>query len=150
MQVLTRSGIEIELPDGWDGRIYRREAEAEASTRRALHAANFALPPNLGDYAVGAVERMSTGDVLVVLLEFDPASAGHGLFKNEGLPESMAETDFSPTAMPRAIPGKTAAQWFFSSGGRAFCLYVVLGSHRERADVLPLVNTVVGTLRIDA
>ena len=150
MEKLTRQGLEIELPDGWDGRIYRREAEAGVATGRALHAANFALPPNLGDYAVGAIERMTTGDVLVVLIEFDPTSADQGLFRNEGLPESLAAGDFSPTAMPRAIPGKTAAQWFFSSGGRAFCLYVVLGSHRERAEVLPLVNSVVGTLRIDS
>lgn len=149
MEKLTRQGLEIELPDGWDGRIYRREAEAEAVTRRALHAANFALPPNLGDYAVGAVERMQAGDVLVVLLEFGPERAGQGLFRNQGLPESLTAGDFSPTAMPRAIPGRTAAQWFFSASGQAFCLYVVLGSHRERAGVLPLVNAVVGTLRID-
>ena len=150
MEKLTRSGLEIELPDGWDGRIYRREAEMEATTRRALHAANFALPPNLGDYAVGAIERMQTGDVLVVLLEFDPDSAGRGLFRNEGLPTGLASTDFSPTAMPRAIPGRTAAQWFFSLAGRAFCLYVVLGSHGERAAMLPIVNQVVETLKIDA
>ena len=150
MEKLTRSGLEIELPDGWDGRIYRRQAEPEAVTRRALHAANFALPANLGDYAVGAIERMQTGDVLVVLLEFDPDSAGQGLFGNEGLPQVLGPGDFSPTAMPRAIPGRTAAQWFFSDGDRAFCLYVVLGSHRERADVLPLVNAVVRTLKIDA
>ena len=150
MEKLTRSGIEIELPDGWDGRIYRREAEADAVTRRALHAANFALPPNLGDYAVGAAERMQTGDVLVVLLEFDPDSAGRGLFRTEGLPERLGAGDFSPTAMPRAVPGCTAAQWFFSLAGRAFCLYVVLGSHQERADVLPLVNAVGSTLKVDA
>ena len=149
MEKLTRQGLEIELPDGWDGRIYRREAEAQASTRRALHAANFALPTNLGDYAVGAIERMSTGDVLVVLLEFDPDSAGQGLFKNEGLPEALGAGDFSPTAMPRAVPGRTAAQWFFSLAGRAFCLYVVLGSHGDRAALLPLANTVVRTIKID-
>ena len=148
MEKLSRSGIEVDLPDGWDGRIYRRQAD-DAVTRRALHAANFALPPNRGDYAVGAIERMETGDVLVVLLEFDPESADQGLFRNQGLPERLTAGDFSPTAMPRAVPGRTAAQWFFSAGGRAFCLYVVLGSHRERADVLPLANTVVGTLRID-
>ena len=150
MEKLTRSGLEIELPDGWDGRIYRREAEVEAVTRRALHAANFALPPNLGDYAVGAIERMQTGDVLVVLLEFDPESSGRGLFRNEGLPSGLGAADFSPTAMPRAIPGRTAAQWFFSLAGRAFCLYVVLGSHGERAAVLPIVNQVVETLKIDS
>ena len=149
MEKLTRSGLEIELPDGWDGRIYRREAEAEAVTRRALHAANFALPPDPGDYAVGAIERMQDEDVLVVLLEFDPDSAGQGLFRIEGLPQVMGPADFSPTAMPKAVPGRTAAQWFFSLGGRAFCLYVVLGSHTRRADLLPLANSVVGTLRID-
>lgn len=149
MQKLTRQGLEIELPDGWDGRIYRREAEAEAVTRRALHAANFALPTNLGDYAVGAAERMTDGDVLVVLLEFDPDRAGQGLFRNEGLPAGLGAADFSPTAMPRAMPGRTAAQWFFSLGGRAFCLYVVLGSHAGRAEVMPLVNQVVATLRIE-
>lgn len=149
MEKLTRQGLEIELPDGWDGRIYRREADGAAVTRRALHAANFALPPNPGDYAVGAVERMQPGDVLVVLLEFDPARAGAGLFRNEGLPTGLAATDFSPTAMPRAIPGRTAAQWFFTLNGRALCLYVVLGSHQQRAEALPLVNAVVQTLKVD-
>ena len=61
----------------------------------------------------------------------------------------MAPSDFSPTAMPRAMPGRTGAQWFFSLGGRAFCLYVVLGSHAERADLLPLAGQVVETLKID-
>ncbi len=149
MPKLTRSGVEIDLPDGWDGRIYRREAEEGAVTRRAMHAANFALPPNLGDYAVRAIEGMEAADTLVVLLEFDPDSAGQGLFKNEGLPTEMGPDDFSPTAMPRAVPGRTAAQWFFSLGGRAFCLYVVLGSHLERASLLPLANRVVRTIRVD-
>ena len=150
MQKLTRQGVEIELPNGWDGRIYRRQSDASAGvTRRALHAANFALPTNLGDYAVGAVERMSTGDVLVVLLEFDPDSAGRGLFSAEGLPTGLTAPDFSPSAMPRAIPGRTASQWFFSLAGRAFCLYVVLGSHTSRAAMMPLVNQIVASLKID-
>jgi len=150
VEKLTRSGLEIDLPDGWDGRIYRRQVDDDAVTRRALHAANFALPPNLGDYAVGAIERMGSGDVLVVLLEFDPDQGGEGLFANEGLPAAMAAGDFSPSAMPRAMPGRTAAQWFFSQGGRAFCLYVVLGSHGERGALLPIVSAVVGTLKIDS
>jgi hypothetical protein len=150
VEKLTRQGLEIELPDGWDGRIYRREVDTDAVTRRALHAANFALPTGLGDYAVGAVETMTTGDVLVVLLEFDPDSAGQGLFANEGMPTGLRAADFSPSAMPRATAGRTAAQWFFSLNGRAFCLYVVLGSHAARADVMPLVNQVVETLKIES
>lgn len=150
MQRLSRQGLEIELPDGWDARIYRREAVDGEVTRRALHAANFALPTNLGDYAVGAAEQMSAGDVLVVLLEFDPDRAGQGLFRNEGLPTGLSAGDFSPTALPRAMPGRTAAQWFFSLNDRAFCLYVVLGSHSERAGMMDLVNRVVETVRIDS
>jgi len=149
VEKLSRSGIEIELPDGWDGRIYRRQAGEAVSTRRAMHAANFALPPNLGDYAVGAVERMQSGDALVVLLEFDPESAGSALFSHEGLPSFLGADAFSPGAMPRAIPGRTAAQYFFSLGGRAFCLYVVLGSHSGRAAMIPMLNAVVKTIKID-
>jgi len=52
--------------------------------------------------------------------------------------------------MPRAVPGRTGAQYFFSLGGRAFCLYVVLGSHAERARLAPQANAVVETLKIDA
>jgi len=78
-----------------------------------------------------------------------PSSANKGLFKTQGLPAALGADAFSPTAMPRAIPGRTGTQHFFSSGGRAFCLYVVLGSHTERAALLPLVNTVVGTITID-
>jgi hypothetical protein len=114
-----------------------------------VQAANFALPTNLGDYAVGAIEGMTAGDVLVVLLEFDPDNAGQGLFANEGLPTGLAASDFSPTAMPRAMPGRTAAQWFFSLNGRAFCLYVVLGSHAERAAMMDQVNQVVATLKVE-
>jgi hypothetical protein len=146
---LSRSGLEIDLPDGWDGRIFRREAEAGVTTRQTLHAANFALPPNLGDYAASAVERMQPGDVLIALIEFDPASAGRALFGHDGMPAVLGADAFSPTAMPRAVPGRTGAQYFFSSGGRAFCLYVVLGSHAERAAMLPMVNAVLGTIKVD-
>ncbi len=150
MQILSRQGVEIALPEGWDARIYRREAVDGEVTRRAMHAANFALPTGLGDYAVGAAEQMTAGDVLVVLLEFDPDLAGQGLFSTEGLPTGLSAGDFSPTALPRAMPGRTAAQWFFSVNGRAFCLYVVLGSHTERAGMMELVNSVVETVRIDS
>jgi hypothetical protein len=150
LQTLSRQGLEIGLPDGWDARIYRRQATDDAVTQRALHAANFALPTRLGDYAVGAVEQMTAGDVLVVLLEFDPGNAGRGVFRNDGLPSGLSAGDFSPTAMPRTMPGRTAAQWFFSLNDRAFCLYVVLGSHSERAGMMDLVNRVVETVRVDS
>lgn len=149
MDTLSRSGLQVDLPDGWDGRIYRRQAEDGVTTRRALHAANFALPPNLGDYATGAIERMQSDDVLVTLIEFDPDSADSGLFRSQGLPSGLSSDDFSPAALPRAVPGRTGAQYFFSAGGRAFCLFVALGSHADRADLAPVADQVVQTIRID-
>ena len=38
---------------------------------------------------------------------------------------------------------------FFSEEGRAFCLYVVLGSYRRRHDVVPEVNAVLATLHLE-
>lgn len=149
MQTLSRSGLQIDLPDGWDGRIYQRVAEAGVVTRRAIHAASFALPPNLGDYATAAVEAMQATDVLVSVIEFDPDSANTGLFRSDGLPDALTPDAFSPSAMPRAVPGRTATQFFFSTADRAFCLYVVLGSHTQRAALLPLVNAVVRTIKLD-
>jgi hypothetical protein len=39
-------------------------------------------------------------------------------------------------------------QRFFTVAGRAFCLYVVVGSHIDRAEVIPAVNQVLESLRI--
>jgi hypothetical protein len=46
------------------------------------------------------------------------------------------------------MPGQSGLQRFFTHNGRAFCLYVVLGSHVDRADILPNVNAVLETLEI--
>ena len=106
MQKLTRLGSRSSCPTAGTAASTRRE-EASGALRRALHAANFALPTNLGDYGAGAVERMLDGDVLVVLLEFDPGSAGTALFSNEGLPALRPES-FTPGPCPRPCPAAPA------------------------------------------
>ena len=50
--------------------------------------------------------------------------------------------------MPRELPGKSASQHFFSLGGRAFCLYTVIGSHFRRMATVPRAAAVVRTLRV--
>jgi hypothetical protein len=47
------------------------------------------------------------------------------------------------------LPGQSGLQQFFTHRGRAFCLYVVLGSHIDRAEVLPRVNAVLDSLVIE-
>lgn len=155
---LRAEGMEVEVPRGWDGEIYRRgprggraqgfgdaPGEIEAPV---MHLANFPLPPNRGDYGSGAVEVMRSDNVLIALVEFDRASAGTALFAREGLP-SVKASDFAPHQMQRTLPGQSGAQYFFHHNGRAFCLYVVLGSHARRQELVPEVNAVLSTINLD-
>jgi hypothetical protein len=131
---LARHGLGVEIPHGWDARIYRRAADQAGSTTRAvMHAANFALPEQREDYGGGAVEIMRTGDVLLMLLEFDPEAAATPLFAHQGLPRRLSPSAFAPNRLQRILPGQAGAQFFFSDAGRAWCLYVVLGSWAARA-----------------
>lgn len=158
MARLSGLAIEVDLPTGWDGRIYRRQpaevqasaANQSASTHAVLHAASFPLPADRGDYGSGAVDIMGREDVLVTLVEHGPASAGTALFASAGPPRGLSPGDFSPDALQRAIRGQAGAQVFFTVNDRAFCLYVVLGSHEERDRLVPIVNSLLQNLRLGA
>jgi hypothetical protein len=91
---------------------------------------------------------MRSGDVFMTLFEYGPESAGTPLFETEGIPRQLAAREFDRNALQRAMPGQSGLQRFFTHNGRAFCLYVVLGSHVDRADILPNVNAVLETLEI--
>lgn len=152
---LDTGGVSIRVPRGWDARLRERPLSTASTSRAALaspavslHAGSLALPPTMGDYGSGAVERMTTGDILLCLLEHDPADAEAPLFRREGIPRVQAQ-DFSADAMQRVIPGMAGAQWFFRVGPRAFCLYGVLGSHRARGSLAPTLASVIDTLSID-
>ena len=41
-----------------------------------------------------------------------------------------------------------ASQRFFTQGGRAFCLYVVLGSWVQRGSLVPLANSFLSTVQV--
>lgn len=150
---LSSEGIEVEVPQGWDGEIYRRPAGLKPlagraeETRPVLHMANFPLPAARGDFGSGAVELMRADDLLVVLFEYGPESVGTALFSRSGIPRVEA-SDFAPNNMQRPLPGQSGAQYFFNSAGRAFCLYVALGAHARRHELVPLVNDVLTALRL--
>jgi hypothetical protein len=57
---------------------------------------------------------------------------------------------FSPFALQRLIPGQAGTQQFFTTGGRAFCLYVVLGSFANRYSLVSRANSVLATLQVQA
>jgi hypothetical protein len=147
---ITAYDLAINLPPGWDGAIYRREPTAQETTSPVVHAATFPLPARRGDFGSGAVELMGPRDVFVALVEYQPESARTALFALQGIPAPLRVTDFSPTALQRTIPGQAGVQRFFSQYGRAFCLYVVLGSFANRDALVPLASTVIQGLVIAA
>jgi hypothetical protein len=147
MARLTEYGVSVDLPSGWDGRIYTRDVGGQA--RAAVHAGTFPLPAQRGDFGAGAVETMGGGDVFVVLLEYDPAQTGQPLFQSQSQPSAFSTAAYSPNMLQRAIAGQAGAQAFFAAGGRAFCLYVVLGSFGNREKLAAVANEVISAIRID-
>jgi hypothetical protein len=132
-------GLSIETPPAWDVRVYKRSEAAADRTYPVVHAANFALPSRRGDFGSGAVELMGPGNVFVTLFEYDEAAAGTALFSRRGMPTAHPD-DFSPRGLQRTLRGQSGVQYFFNESGRAFCLYIVLGSHARRRRLVPMAN----------
>ena len=73
----------------------------------------------------------------MALVEYGSDLAGDGLFERQGVAAAGARRSSRPHRMPRAIPGRSASQHFFTAEGRAFCLFTVLGSHSRRMATVP-------------
>jgi len=150
---MTAHGIEVDVPRGWDGEIYRRSSgigtlsESPVKVKPVVHLANFPLAQNRGDFGSGAVEVMIADNLLIVLFEYGSESIGTALFASSGIPTVSAD-DFAPHTMQRPLRGQSGAQFFFTEVGRAFCLYVALGSHARRHQLVPEVNLVLSTLSL--
>jgi hypothetical protein len=114
------------------------------------HVGNFALPPDRGDFGSGAVDVMGAAGVLMALVEYGSESVGTALFDRPRPVPRIAE--FAPDTLQRRIPGQLGYQRFFTESGRAFCLYVVVGSIRYAPSLLDsgrkiLANTTIGPRR---
>jgi hypothetical protein len=174
MARVRSGGVDIDLPRGWEGQIRpiaedpliaaERAASAVSDTgapgaapnraghpgapRVVLHASNFPLPAERGDFGGGAVEQMGPRHVFVSLVEYDRADAGSALFTRQGVPRRVRAGEFHPQALQRALPGQAGLQHFFTAAGRAFCLYVVIGSHRLARVTVAAVNEILSTIEI--
>lgn len=152
MTDLRGAGIEVTIPADWEGSIRDgrfRPLASGAVDPTLVHLASFPLPESRGTFGGGAVELMTSLDVLMVLLEYGPESAGTPLFAAEGIPRRLDPQAFSPDGLQFGRPGQSGLQQFFTHRGRAFCLYVVLGSHLDRVDLVARVNDVLATLEIE-
>lgn len=163
MPRITAHDVTVDPPKGWDGSIYRRAPEAvgagAGSTRGSgptvdvpmpiVHLANFALPGDRGDYGSGAVEAMGSRGVFISLLEHTEEESHAALFADRaGLPWPISGDSFNPNALQRRIDGQAGYQAFFTTNGRAFCLYVVIGSYALRAVLARVANDALGGLAI--
>ena len=145
---ISRYGLSVDGPPGWEARIFRREpGDPQEVTHPVLHACTRALPAERGDLGGGVVEALRPQDVFIALVEFGPDVAGHGLFGPRGVPR-LAPSQFGPDRLQRVVPGRSAAQHFFTEGGRAFCLFVVLGNHARRMALVPRAAEMVGGFAI--
>lgn len=153
---LSGHGINTDLPAGWEGRITKRVTPTGRADGRGtlgevpgpvVHLANFALPEQRGDFGSGAVDLMGSGHVLITLFEYGPESVGQALFARQGMPTLTARM-FDPSGLQKVIAGQAGCQRFFTTAGRAFCLYVVLGRHSEAPALTAKANTTLRATKI--
>ena len=170
-------GMALDAPPGWEVRIGRRAPDGlvpaaldaagsdprapdprapdpmapdpMALSRPVLHAATVTLPEVRGDFGGSVTGQLGELDVFVSLFEYGPEAVSTPLFATRGRPE-LGAADFSPAGLQRSIAGQSGRQYFFQESGRAFCLYVVLGSHARRAVLIRRVRALLGTLDLDA
>ena len=90
---------------------------------------------------------MQPDDALVVLFDYGTSAVGSALFAFEGLP-AINPGDFDRDILQKSIRGQSGVQRFFTVSGRAFCLYVVVGSHIDRTEILPEVKQLLESVRI--
>ena len=171
MPTIDRADVRVVVPAGWEGEIYGRGDHGEvvaappstttqgfgtASTtstgsqtagRTFLHLATFPLPAERADYGNGAVQLMGPDDIFIALLEHEREDASKALFAPVGIPR-LTSSDFRTDVLHRTLPGHSGHQRFFHVGDRAFCLYIVIGSHWARSDLVPRVNDILDGIAI--
>jgi hypothetical protein len=121
---IAAHGIALDLPSGWEGRIYR-----VSGSDPILHAASFALPVTDGDFGSGATGAMPAGGAFLALKEYRPGPRlrpGVGLFAPREMPLPLAPAHFHPRALQVGRRGQAGFQHFFTASRRPFCLYAVV------------------------
>jgi hypothetical protein len=146
--VLEAHGLRIELLRGWSGRVFKRPGAGAT-----LHAGDFQLPLDDGEFGDQSTEQMPYGASFLALTEYRPGAGlepGVGLFASRRIPRTLDPASFSARGMAHPRPGQAGMQEFFTAAGRPFCLYVVIsGARIERGRRLAAVAVVLRSLRIE-
>lgn len=140
---LAAHGLRMELPAGWDARIFR-----PAGGEPTLHAASFALPARDGDFGSRATELMPSGGVFLAVTAYaadDHLRPGQGLFGARGVP-ALKQADFRHDQLVVQAPGRLGVQRFFTLGDHPLCAYAVVRD-RPREHALAHLNAALRSLR---
>lgn len=140
---LSGYGITVDLPPRWEGRIYKRP-EGDPT----LHAGNFPLPVEDGDFGSRALSAMRDDGAFMVVTEYERKLARTGLFSPTAPAPLPATTELNPWALLRVRRGQFGIQRFMTIGDRAFCVYLVVGSVPSPSALLAEVNGVLRTLLV--
>jgi hypothetical protein len=144
---LSAHGLRIELPAGWSGRVFAR-----AGGIATLHAGDFPLALNDGEFGDACTSRMPAVGSFVALTEYLAGAGlepGRGLFAPRRIPLPLDPLSFASDGLAHPRPGQAGMQHFFTSAARPFCLYVVLaGGRRARRGQLAVLDHVLRSLRI--
>jgi len=147
--LVAMKGIEVEVPGGWECRIRQAGTNEVAETvLPVVHAATVPLPADRADYGGGVVERLGDGDVFVSLVEFGAEAVGSKLYPVVNSIPLVSQSMFHPFQLQRRISGQAGTQVFFTYAGRAFCLYVVLGSFARRVALAGRANELIRGMSI--
>ncbi|HEY3209296.1 MAG TPA: hypothetical protein VGL18_05820 [Actinomycetota bacterium] len=140
---LSGYGIAVDLPSGWEGRIYKRP-EGDPT----LHAGNFPLPVEDGDFGSRALAAMGSGGAFLVVTEYEQSLGRRGLFAPEAPAPLPATSELDAWALLRVRLGQFGIQRFMTIGGRPFCVYLVVGTVPSPSGLLAEANVVLRSLSI--
>lgn len=145
--ILEAHGVRVELPRGWSGRVFAREAAVAT-----LHVGSFQIALDDGEFGDRSTGLMPAHGSFLALTEYRPGGGlepGEGLFAHGRIPRRLDPTRFASTSLAHPRPGQVGMQHFFTSARRPFCLYVVIaGGRTTRRDQLAVIDHVLGTVQI--
>lgn len=151
MTRLADRGLAVEVPPGWEGRIFLPQLPPPAQNHPVLHLADFTLPFARSSYGAetGATMPSDRGGIICSLVEFGSDLVDVGLYAPQGVPKVHAR-DLDPRALQIPRPNQGGVQRFFSVRGRAFSLYVIASIDRRTAARLHDANTALASLDVAA
>lgn len=147
--ILSQYGISVDLPSGWEGRIFMPPPPDDGGrVSPRLHAGNFSIWANRSDFAQGLVQDMDQDGALIAVVEYGPDLVNTLRF-SPGVLLPVFLSDLSYGTFPGTHPPHVAAhQQFVTVSNRALCLYVAMSMEGETIARLSELNSVVVTISV--